>query len=165
MKIQNEAYVTIDYTLTDDQGKVVDKSEQNDPLGFVWGRGQIIPGLEKAVEGMSKDETKQVVIAPEDGYGPVNEELFQEIPKENFPTADNLEQGQQFQANTPHGPMRFVVHEVRDNDIVVNLNHPLAGQKLHFDVKIAEVRQATEEELAPPAHSHCGDGSKGCCGH
>lgn len=165
MKIQNEAYVAIDYTLTDDQGNVVDKSEKDNPLGFVWGRGQIIPGLEKALEGMSADESAKVEVAPEDGYGPVNEELFQEIPKANFPNTDKLETGQEFQANTPHGPMRFVVHEVKETDIVVNLNHPLAGQNLHFDVKIAEVRQATEEELAPPAHSHCGDGSQGCCGH
>ncbi|MBN2343503.1 MAG: peptidylprolyl isomerase [Deltaproteobacteria bacterium] len=164
MKIQSEAFVAIDYTLKDDQGNVVDKSEENSPLGFIFGRGQIIPGLEKALEGMSKDETAQVVVAPEDGYGPVNEELFQEIPKANFPNTENLEPGQQFQANTPHGPMRFVVHEIKEEDIVVNLNHPLAGQSLHFDVKVAEVREATEEELAPPVHSHCGDGSHGCCG-
>ncbi|MBN2717832.1 MAG: peptidylprolyl isomerase [Deltaproteobacteria bacterium] len=165
MKIQNEAFVAIDYTLTDDQGNIVDKSEDNNPLGFVWGRGQIIPGLEKALEGMSVNETKKVTVSPEDGYGPMNEELFQEVPRDNFPSTDNLQKGQQFQANTPHGPMRFIIHEVREDDIVVNLNHPLAGQNLHFDVKVAEVRQATEEELAPPQHHHCGDGSHGCCGH
>lgn len=165
MKVQNEAFVAIDYTLTDDQGNIVDKSEENNPLGFIWGRGQIIPGLEKALEGMEENESKNVIVAPEDGYGLVNEELFQEIPKENFPSTDNLSKGQQFQANTPHGPMRFIIHEVKENEIVVNLNHPLAGQNLHFDVKVSEVREATAEELAPPEHHHCGDGSHGCCGH
>ena len=165
MKVQAEKYVAINYTLKDDAGNVVDQSEKGKPLGFIYGRSQIIPGLEKALEGMSEDESKKVTVSPHEGYGEVDEELFQEIPKVNFPDADGIEKGQQFQATTPHGPMRFVVHDVKDDAIVVNLNHPLAGQNLHFDVQVALVREATEEELAPPVHHHCGDGSHGCCGH
>ncbi|MBN2803974.1 MAG: peptidylprolyl isomerase [Deltaproteobacteria bacterium] len=162
MKIQNEAYVEIDYTLTDQTGKVVDKSEPGSPLGFIYGQGQIIPGLEKAIAGMGVDESKNVVVPPSEGYGDVSEEMFQEIPKDNFPSDSTLTAGQEFQANTPHGVMRFVIHEIKDDAIVVDLNHPLAGQDLHFDVKIVTVREATDDELNP----HCNGGHEcSSCGH
>ncbi len=165
MKIQRDAYVAIHYTLRDAGGEIVDQSEKGSPLGFVFGRGQIIPGLEKALAGMAADESRKVVVPAAEGYGELDEELFQEIPRANFPNPEQIEKGQKFQASTPHGPMSFTVHDVTDDAIVVNLNHPLAGQDLHFDVEVALVREATEEELAPPVHHHCGDGSHGCCGH
>ncbi len=161
MKVQNEAYVEIDYTLTDDDGNVVDKSHPGSPLGFIWGQGQIIPGLEKAIKGMSVNDTMQITVAPEDGYGDASDEMFQEIPKDNFPDGTNLVAGQEFQADTPHGVMKFIIHEIKTDAIIVDLNHPLAGKNLNFDVKIVNVREATEEEL----HPYC-DGGHDCstCG-
>lgn len=171
MKIQNNAYVAMDYKLTNDAGELLDESAKGQPLGFVWGQQQIIPGLEAALEGLAAGDTKKVDVDAANGYGETNEELIQELPRSNFPEDTDLTEGQTFQAMTPHGPMRFAIREVKEDVVVADLNHPLSGQNLHFDVTISEVRQATEEELTPPAHSHdqghCGDGSNDCggCGH
>lgn len=164
MKIQNNAYVAMNYTLTNTAGEILDKSEKDRPLGFVWGQGQIIPGLENALEGMTAGESKKVSVSPAEGYGEVNQELVQELPRSNFPEDATIEEGQTFQAMTPHGPMRFSVKEVKNDIVVADLNHPLAGQELHFDVSISEVREATDEELNP--HAGC-NGNHDCssCGH
>jgi FKBP-type peptidyl-prolyl cis-trans isomerase SlyD len=163
-RIVDNRFVSIHYTLKDAQGNILDESSADSPLGFVVGHKRIIPGLEAALKGKTEGETLQIVVPAGEGYGDVNEELFQEIPRENFPDAETVTKGQQFQANTPHGPMRFLIHDVTEETVTVNLNHPMAGQDLHFDVEVAEVREATEEELNPPHHHHCKDGSHGCCG-
>lgn len=164
MKIKENAFVAIDYTLTTDDGNVVDSSNGGAPLGFVFGKNMIIPGLEKALEGMEVGQEAKVKVSAADGYGEVRDELIQELPRKNFPEDVDIQPGMMFQANTPHGPMSFKVSDVKDDSIVADLNHPLAGQNLNFDIKVAEVREATDEDLAP---HHCGDGSHGCegCGH
>lgn len=159
MKIAKEKYVSIDYELEVD-GEVVDKSEPGQPLGFVAGVGQIVPGLDNAIQGKEAGDSVDVTFSAKDGYGEVQKELLQELPKANFPEDLNLEQGMTFQAQTPHGPVSFRVAEVKDDTVVADLNHPLAGKDLHFAVKIAEVRDATEEELAPA----CGDHECHSCG-
>jgi FKBP-type peptidyl-prolyl cis-trans isomerase SlyD len=161
MKIEKEKYVSIDYELTVDD-EVVDKSEPGQPLGFVSGIGQIVPGLDNAIQGKEAGDDVEVTFSAEEGYGEVREELLQELPKTNFPDDLELEAGLTFQAQTPHGPVSFKVAEVKDDVVVADLNHPLAGKDLHFSVKIAEVRDATEEELAPSC-----DGSHEChsCSH
>jgi len=163
MKIKENAFVAIDYTLTIDDGTVVDQSREGAPLGFVFGKNMIIPGLEKELEGMEAGEEKSVKVSAAEGYGEVRDELIQELPRKNFPEEMEIDAGMVFQANTPHGPMSFRVAEVKDEVIVADLNHPLAGQDLNFEVRVSEVRESTEEDLMP----HACDGSHGCetCSH
>ena len=161
MKIAKEKYVSIDYELKVD-GETVDKSEPGQPLGFVSGVGQIVPGLDNAIQGKEVGDNIDVSFPAEEGYGEVQKELLQELPKKNFPDDLEIEPGMTFQAETPHGPVNFKIAEVKDDVVVADLNHPLAGKDLHFSVKITEVRDATEEELAPAC-----DGTHEChsCGH
>jgi len=167
MKVQKKAYVAIDYTLTIDSGEVVDRSESGKPLGFVYGSGQIIPGLERQIDGMELNREAKIVVEAAEGYGEVQKELMQELPRKNFPADVKIEAGMTFQAMTPHGPMKFNVASANDDVVVADLNHPLAGKRLTFDLKIAEVREATEEELNPPQHHDGCDGSHSCgsCGN
>lgn len=158
MKIDDKTYVAIDYKLTLASGEEVDSSKAGEPLGFVTGSGQIIPGLEKALKGMAVGDRSQIVVAPEDGYGPVDESMFQELPRSQFPDDCEIEPGMTFHAQGPHGPFMLSVARVNDNDTVtVDLNHPLAGQQLHFDVTVVEVREPSAAELAEQA-SGCGCG-------
>jgi FKBP-type peptidyl-prolyl cis-trans isomerase SlyD len=162
MNIADKMYVAIDYTLTLDSGQEIDKSPAGQPLGFIAGTGQIIPGLEKALMGRAAGDNAKLVIAPEDAYGPVKNDLFQDIPKSQFPSDVEITPGMAFEAQGPHGPFMITVAKVNDNDtITVDLNHPMAGKELHFDVNVVEVRDPTADELAQAAASF----SSGCgCG-
>ena len=154
MKISNESFVSIEYTLKLNSGEVADQSDPDKPLGFVWGRGHIIPALEKAIEGLSEGESVSIDVKAIDGYGEKSPELIQELPKAHFPDGVEIKQGMVFQSPTPHGTLRFIVAEVKEDTILADLNHPMAGEDLHFDVKIVGVREATEEELSVPEHVH-----------
>lgn len=165
MNIDEKVYVAIDYKLTLSSGEEVDSSQEGQPFGFITGAGQIIPGLENALMGKSEGYEAQVVVAPEDGYGMVNEDLFQEVPKTQFPPDCELESGMTFQAQGPQGPMMITIKEVNDNDTVtVDLNHPLAGEELQFDVKVVEVRELNAQEVAmlEQQDSGCGCGCTSC---
>ena len=174
MKIADKLYVAIDYTLTLESGQEIDKSPEGRPLGFIAGTGQIIPGLEKALMGKAQGEKAKLVIEPEDAYGPVKQDLFQDIPKNQFPADVDIKPGMAFEAQGPHGPFMITVSKVNDNDtITVDLNHPMAGKQLHFDINVVEVREPTAEELAQAAalSSGCGcgcgpdtAGDPGACG-
>ena len=134
--------VSFDYTLTDAEGKVVDSSKGKEPMHYVHGKGQIIPGLEKELTGMAVGSEKKVTIKPEDGYGPVNPQAFQEVPKEKLPP-EALKVGTVLAAQGPAGqrvPVR--VHEIKENTVIMDFNHPLAGKTLSFDVKITDVKAA-----------------------
>lgn len=148
MKVADRAYVTIDYTLSLDSGEVVDRSPAGEPLGFVCGAGQIIRGLEDGLQGMQVGDTAKVTVEPIEGYGEPRDELLRDLPRENFPDDLALEPGMGFEAKGPHGPVTFRLREIGDETVVADFNHPLAGQRLHFDVKVAEVREPTAEELA-----------------
>jgi FKBP-type peptidyl-prolyl cis-trans isomerase SlyD len=160
VKIANGMVVSIDYKLHLGDGEVVDSSEPGEPLQYVHGVGQIVPGLEKALEGLEKDARKQVVVAPEEAYGAHEPAGVQEVPKKEF--GEELpELGRPYTARGPEGEMvPFVVREIREDVIVVDLNHPLAGRTLHFDVAVVEVREASPEELehghahGPGGHHH-----------
>jgi FKBP-type peptidyl-prolyl cis-trans isomerase SlyD len=163
MKIQNDCYVSIDYRLTSDAGEVLDESEPDQPLSFIFGRGQMIPGLEQKIEGMSDGERAEIVVEPEDGYGPVREELFRDLPRDSFPDDLELQPGMHLRASGPHGPLTLKVRSVQEDTVTVDLNHPLAGQRLHFDVKVVESREATDDEIlatsagcSPSACAGCG---------
>ncbi len=152
--------VSIDYTLTDEEGEVLDTSEGGQPLTYLHGTGQIIPGLEAALEGQSKGAALKVSVAPEDGYGEYDDSLVAEVELDRFPNAAEIEVGDQFQANTPEGPRVVTVIEIGDDAITIDANHALAGVTLTFDVKIVDVRAATAEEIAhghvhgPGGHHH-----------
>ncbi len=159
MKIAENKFVSMEYTLKVD-GEVVDKSEPGDPLGFVSGTGQIVPGLDNALQGKEVGDTIDVSFSADEGYGQVEESLFQKLPRENFPEGLAIETDMVFQAETPHGMMTFRVSEVADDHVVADLNHPLAGKDLSFSVTIREVRDATPEEM----HEDCGEHTCTGCG-
>ena len=173
MTIADKMYVTIDYRLTLESGQEIDKSPADKPLGFIAGTGQIIPGLEKELMGMAAGDNAKIVVQPEDAYGPVKDDLFQDIPRSQFPDDVDVKPGMAFEAQGPHGPFMITVAKVNDNETVtVDLNHPMAGKQLHFDVNVVEVREPTSEELAQAASrfsSGCGCGPSdandaGACG-
>ena len=140
MTIHNGSKVSFDYTLTVD-GKVVDTSQGRGPLEYTQGQGQIIPGLAKELEGLKAGDKKTVVVAPEDAYGPVNPQAFQEVDKSVLKGDQEVKPGMILQVSTPQGqvfPAR--VAEVKEKTMVLDLNHPLAGKTLMFDVTIVSVK-------------------------
>jgi FKBP-type peptidyl-prolyl cis-trans isomerase SlyD len=151
MQIANDAVASLEYTLTDDQGNVIDSSVGGEPLAYLHGAGNIIPGLESALEGKKAGDSFKVSIAPADGYGEKNEAMLQVVPRNMFQGVDNIEVDMQFHAQTDHGMQVITVVAVDGDNVTVDGNHPLAGQNLNFDVKVLEVRAATEEELE---HGH-----------
>jgi FKBP-type peptidyl-prolyl cis-trans isomerase SlyD len=161
MIIKENVFVSFDYRLTLDSGEEVDKSPSGQPLGFITGAGQIIPGLERKMIGMSAGDSVKISVEPENAYGLVNPELFQEVKREQFPSDMEIKPGMTFQSQGPHGSMIINVSEIKDeNTVVIDLNHPLAGKRLHFDINIADVRDLTPEEAASLS-SGCGCGC-GC---
>ncbi|NEZ03462.1 peptidylprolyl isomerase [Wenzhouxiangella sp. XN201] len=148
MEIANNTVVAIDYTLTGDDGQVIDTSEGREPLEYLHGHQNIIPGLEKAIEGKAEGEELEVAIPPEEGYGPYREDLIQDVPKEAFDGVDKVEPGMSFRAESNAGPMTVTVKEVGDETVTVDGNHMLAGKVLNFKVAIKGVREATEEEIS-----------------
>lgn len=157
MQISGNKVVSIDYTLTDDQGTVIDSSEGRGPLAYLQGHGNIIPGLESALEGKSTGDALQVTVAPADGYGERDDSLTQAVPRNMFENADDIQIGMQFQTASEHGMHIVTVTAIDSDNVTVDANHPLAGQTLNFDVTVVEVRDATEEELAH-GHVHGPDG-------
>ncbi|SFU40542.1 FKBP-type peptidyl-prolyl cis-trans isomerase [Halomonas korlensis] len=158
MQIEQNSVVAIHYTLTNDAGEVLDSSEGREPLTYLHGAGNIIPGLEKELEGHAAGEKVHATVAPEEGYGEKQSQLVQEVPRDAFQGVESVEPGMQFQAQTEGGPLMVTVTQVEGDTVVVDGNHPLAGQTLNFDVEIAEVRPASEEEVE---HGHVhgeGDG-------
>ena len=151
MQVADNMAVSIHYTLTNDAGETLDSSIGGEALVYLHGQGNIIPGLEKALEGKSSGDKLSVAIAPEEAYGEYIEEMVQVIPRKMFEGIDNIEVGMQFHADVSSGPGIVTVIKVDGDDITIDGNHPLAGEALNFDVEITEVRAATEDELA---HGH-----------
>lgn len=148
MEIANNTVVSIDYTLTGDDGQVIDTSEGREPLQYLHGHQNIIPGLEKAIEGKSEGDRLDVVVQPEEGYGPYRDELVQDVPRDAFEGVDPLEPGMSFRAESNAGPMTVTVTEVHDDKVTVDGNHMLAGKVLNFQVAVQDVREASAEEIA-----------------
>jgi FKBP-type peptidyl-prolyl cis-trans isomerase SlyD len=143
--------VLIHYTLKDDNGAVLDSSAGGEPLAYIQGHGNLVPGLEKALEGQQEGSTLAVSIAPADGYGVRDEGLIQRVPKRSLQGAGELKKGMQFQARTEDGMRLFTVTAVVGDMVTLDGNHPLADQTLNFDVEVVTVREATGEELE---HGH-----------
>jgi FKBP-type peptidyl-prolyl cis-trans isomerase SlyD len=150
MQIADETVVTIDYTLTSDDGEEIDTSRGGEPLTYLHGAGNIIPGLERALAGRSAGDELSVTIPAEDAYGLADEDLVQELPRGNFPPGD-ITVGSQFRADGPGGPQVVTVVAVDNATVTIDANHPLAGMALTFAVTVRDVRASTAEERT---HGH-----------
>ena len=151
LKVEDGKVVSMHYTLHVD-GKVVDSSEGSEPLQFIQGMGHIIPGLEHELYDMKVGQSKNITVPPKDGYGETDETAFMDVPREAFPSDVPLEKGTELELRDQSGhPVYARVDSASENNIRLDMNHPLAGKELNFDVKIADVRQATDEEVS---HGH-----------
>ena len=151
MQIAADAVVLIHYTLKGDDGKVLDSSDGGEPLAYIQGHGNLVPGLEKALEGKKDGDALVVTLSPDEGYGKRNEALVQRVPKRSLQGSGEIRKGMQFQAQTEEGLRVFTVTAVVGDMVALDGNHPLADQTLHFDVEVVSVRAATAEELE---HGH-----------
>lgn len=160
MEIAENTVVSFDYTLQNDAGETLDTSAEREPLAYLHGHGNIVPGLEKAMTGKAVGDHFKATIPPEEGYGNRHDALEQEVPRSAFEGIDHIEPGMMFQAETPNGPAPVTVTAVADDTVTVDGNHALAGQTLHFDVTVRDIRKASAEELehghvhGPGGHAH-----------
>jgi FKBP-type peptidyl-prolyl cis-trans isomerase SlyD len=151
MQIADNMAVSIHYTLTNDEGEVLDSSLDDEALVYLHGEGNIISGLEEALNGKAVGDKFNVRIAAEDAYGEFMEDRIQVISRTMFDGVDDLEVGMQFQADVSDGPGIVTITNIEGDDVTIDGNHPLAGQSLTFDVEVIAVRDATPEELQ---HGH-----------
>lgn len=151
MNIAKDSVVTMNYTLKNDTGEVMDTSEGRSPLVYLHGVGALIPGLENELNGKKIADKLAVVIAPEHAYGSRSEDLLRVVSKDGFQGEEELKAGMRVQLDTEDGQMVAVVSDVTGEDVTLDMNHPLADMTLHFDVEVVDVRPATAEELA---HGH-----------
>lgn len=156
MKAANDRVVTLHYTLTDDSGAVLDSSAGHAPMNYLHGHGNIIPGLERALEGAGAGFKSRVTVPAAEGYGEKDPEAVFEAPREHFPSDMELAPGMLVSSAGGHSAPLTVV-AVTDSVVVLDGNHPLAGKTLHFEVEIVDVRAATREEMTH-GHAHSGDG-------
>lgn len=147
MTIQKNKVVTINYTLTDEAGGLLESSEGQEPLTYLHGAGNLIPGLEASLEGKSAGASLNVSVPPEEGYGVWEQEKVVEIPKSQFSGVDTVEVGMQFSVQSEAGEEVVTVSKVEGDTVTIDANHPLAGKTLTFDVTIVGIRDATAEEL------------------
>lgn len=151
---------SIHYTLKTDDGEILDSSEGQEPLAYLHGAQNLVPGLEKQLEGKAVGDKFNTVVEPEEGYGETDPSLIQELPRTMFGGVDQIEVGMEFHAETQNGRQVVEVIEVEEDTITINGNHPLAGVRLNFDIEVTDIRDATEEELS---HGHVH--APGGCGH
>ncbi|HOX70225.1 MAG: peptidylprolyl isomerase [Dokdonella sp.] len=151
MQIAERTVASFHYTLTNDAGDVLDSSDGREPLAYLHGAGNIVPGLEREMAGHVAGDRFSVDVAPEEGYGSYIDELVQIVPRESFNGVDDLAVGMQFQAQTGQGPIAVIVTDIEGDEVTVDGNHPLAGETLHFAVEVTEVRAASDEEIR---HGH-----------
>lgn len=152
--IGDNLVVSMHYKLTDTDGNVLDSSEGTEPLAYLHGAGNIIPGLEKALVGKVQGDSLQVDVTPEDAYGELIPELIQVVDKAAFQGAESVDAGMMFETQAPDGSaQRIVVRQVEGDEVTIDANHPLAGMHLTFNVDIVDVRAASEEEIAH-GHTH-----------
>ena len=160
MQIADKMVVTIDYTLKDDKGTILDSSTEGN-FAYLHGAHNIIPGLENALTGKSAGDEVDVSVTPAEGYGERNDTMVQAVPRDMFDSEQEIQVGMQFHAQSPEGEMIVVtVTDVEGDDITVDGNHPLAGVNLNFGVKVVDVREASQEEIehghvhGPGGHQH-----------
>jgi FKBP-type peptidyl-prolyl cis-trans isomerase SlyD len=161
MEISKNKVVTVEYTLQDAEGTVLDTSHGREPLTYIQGTGSMIAGFEAALEGKTAQEKFSFVVEPGQAYGERDETMVFPVPREHFEGIDDLQTGLRLQAQTPQGAMVMTVARIEDQMVTLDANHPMAGKHLHFGVEVLDVRDATEEELSSV---RCGEGcSPSCC--
>ena len=154
--IQPNARVVLEYELRDENGEIVDASKQEggEPIVYVHGYGMIVPGLEAGVVGLKVGDEKEVVVLPEEGFGEHDDELVLEVDREELPRPKEVKVGDEMVAESPEGDEAIMrVVEVKDETVVVDANHPLAGKTLRYKVKVREIREGTEAEIAEAARA------------
>ncbi len=147
MQIANNKVAVITYTLTDNSGTVIDQATTEEPFAFIQGTGNIIPGLEKALDGKRVGDSITITVEPAEGYGERDDALTQVLAKDMFEGVDEITPGMQFHAQTPNGMSIVTVTAVENDQVTIDGNHPLAGVVLNFDVNVLEIRDATEDEI------------------
>jgi FKBP-type peptidyl-prolyl cis-trans isomerase SlyD len=165
MKISKNVVVSFDYTLTDDTNQVLDASGEQEPLVYLHGYGNIIPGLEKALEGKAPGDSFKIRVPSAEAYGVRDEELVYSLPRDRFEGGE-VEEGMQFQARTSGGYRVVTVTKIEGENVTIDGNHPLADKDLNFDITVRDLREAGEEEIAHGHihHAHHHDGGACCCG-
>lgn len=151
MKIAKETVVTMNYTLKNSEGVLLDTSEGREPLIYLHGVGALVPGLETELTDKVKGDKITAVVSPEHAYGEKRDDLLREVGKEGFQGDEELLEGMQVQLDTDRGPAIAIVTKIENEIVTLDLNHPLAGMTLYFDVEITDVRPASKEEIA---HGH-----------
>ena len=149
--VKDGSVVSLQYSLSEENGSLIESNKGKDPLKYTHGSKQIVPGLEKELTGMKVGDEKRVKVKPEDAYGLVNPKAFQEVPKEQIP-ADGMKVGATLAAKGPHGqeiPVR--IHEIKKESVVLDLNHPMAGKTLLFDIKILDIQPSVTSSSPQPA--------------
>lgn len=160
MKIENEKVVSINYTLKDDSGTILDSSEGREPLAYIHGMGNIIPGLESQLTGKSVGDSLKVSVAPADGYGEFDLAQVVQVSRSQFEGVPELKVGMQFTASSQEGHQVVTITNIENDTVTVDGNHPLAGKTLHFDVTVMDIRNASADELShghvhgPGGHHH-----------
>jgi len=155
--VRKDRVISLNFTLKDEHGELLDQSQKDEPLQYLHGVNDVIPGLEKALEGQILGEKVRVVIPPAEAYGEYEVSLVDEVSRQQFPGIDNIQPGMQFQTQLDDGAAMVIHVTSVDGDIVVvDGNHPLAGLTLVFDVEIVDIRQASEDEIAH-GHVHTGN--------
>ena len=161
MTIAHHKVVSFHYTVSDsDSEEVIDSSEGGQPMTYLHGAQNIVPGLERALEGNSVGDELEVTVAPAEAYGERSEDRVQQVPIEAFEGMEKVEPGMAVTAHTDHGQVNLVITEVQGDQVTVDANHPLAGKSLTFQVTVTEVRDASDEEKAhghvhgPGGHEH-----------
>lgn len=152
MSIANQKVVTMDFKVSDTNGQVLDSSEGSEPLVYIHGAQNIIPGLESALEGKSVGDFVKVEVVAAEAYGEYHDQMVQQVPMAAFEGVDKVEPGMAFHAESPEGhPVQIIVTEVEGDMVTVDGNHPLAGKDLVFEVTVQDIREATQDELE---HGH-----------
>lgn len=160
MAIARDSVVTIHYTLKDDDGAVIDSSASGEPLAYLHGHGNIVPGLERELTGRDVGDKVSVRVPPAEGYGEYDQDLVQSVPRRALRGIKDVKTGMHLHAQTEQGPRTLTVTHIAGDMVTLDANHPLAGKHLNFDIQIEDVRPATDEELShghvhgPHGHHH-----------
>lgn len=163
VEIHKHTFVSLHYTLSVESGEVVDRSTPEEPLAFIFGLGTVLPALEKNLEGMSEGEKVKFAVEPIDGFGEIDDALVRTLPRDQFPQELDIQEGMILKAEGGDVPVVFRVKSVTDDEVQADFNHPLAGERLTFDVQVIEVHEVSEEDIKAMT-SNCDQGDHEECG-
>lgn len=160
MQVSKGKVVTFHYSLSNERGDLLDRTSRAEPLSYIHGAGQLLDGIEAALEGASPGDHLEVILPPQQAYGMRKKEWVRIVPRAAFADVEQIEVGMHFQTEGPEGPFLVTVTKVEEEEVTIDANHPLAGETLHFSIDLLSVREPTPEELAcghahgPGGHTH-----------